>query len=419
MIAIRCAARFDGSALVDGPVTVLIEGRGIAGVEPGHPALGADVEVVDLGEATVLPGLIDTHVHLVTDSVANALDLVEDYSDQQIDAVVSRALAAHLAAGVTTVRDLGDRRFAVVDRRDRQRHGVSTGSPGSPPEPTILASGPPLTTPRGHCWYLGGEVDGPTEIELALAERIERRVDVIKVMASGGMATTGTDVMRPQFTLAELRLIVDLAHDAGLPVTAHAHALAAVEVAVAAGVDGLEHCSCLTPQGPRLPAELLTVLAARQIPIGAALMVPPPASYDDAPPNIKKLMAQLGVTPEQMLELRRSATGRMHAAGVRFVGGSDAGINDFMAHGQMRSGLDFLVSAGATVPQALAAGTSLAADACGLGSRKGWLRAGFDADLIGVDGRFVTDLAPLGRVRQVLLGGAFVPGPGRRSMAGS
>jgi imidazolonepropionase-like amidohydrolase len=182
---------------------------------------------------------------------------------------------------------------------------------------------------------------------------------------------------------------------------------------VAAGVDGLEHCSCLTPQGPRVPAELLTVMVARQIPIGAALMAPPPASYDDAPPNIKKVMAQLGVTPEQMLELRRSTTGRMHAAGVRFVGGSDAGINDFMAHGLMRSGLDFLVSAGATVPQALAAGTSLAADACGLGSRKGWLRTGFDADLIVVDGFFGVDLAPLARVYQVMLGGAFVS-TGRR-----
>lgn len=403
MIALRGAAMFDGSALAEGAVTVLVDGTTIVGVEPGHPDVGADVEVIDLGDATVLPGLIDTHVHLVTDSVPNALDLVEGYSNQEIDAVVSRSLAAQLAAGVTTVRDLGDRRFVVVDRRDRQRRGSS-----AVPEPTILASGPPLTSPRGHCWYLGGEVDGPTEIELALADRVDRGVDVVKVMASGGMATTGTDIMRPQFSLGEMRLIVDLAHAAGLPVTAHAHALAAVEVAVAAGVDGLEHCSCLTPQGPRMPDDLLAALVARQSPIGAALMAPPPESYDRAPPNIKKLMAQLGLTPQQMLDLRRSATGRMHAAGVRFVGGSDAGINDFMAHGLMRSGLDFLVSAGATVPQALAAGTSLAADACGLGGRKGAVRVGFDADLIAVDGRFGADLAPLGRVRQVMLGGALV-----------
>jgi imidazolonepropionase-like amidohydrolase len=407
MIAMRCAALFDGSTLVEGAATVVIDGRTIVGVEPGHPDVGADVEVIDLGEATVLPGLIDTHVHLVTDSRPNALDLVEGYSEQEIDAVVSRSLAAQLAAGVTTVRDLGDRRFVVVDRRDRQRRGSTI------PEPTILASGPPLTSPRGHCWYLGGEVDGPTEIELALAERVDRGVDVVKVMASGGMATTGTDVMRPQFSLDELRLIVDLAHAAGLPVTAHAHALAAVEVAVAAGVDGLEHCSCLTPQGPRMPDGLLTALVARQIPIGAALMAPPREAFEHAPPNIVRALAQMGQTPESWLELRRSDAGRMHAAGVRFVGGSDAGITNFMAHGLMRSGLDFLVSAGASVPQALAAGTSLAAEACGFGSRKGSVRVGFDADLIAVDGFFAADLAPLARVRQVVLGGAFVS-PGTR-----
>jgi imidazolonepropionase-like amidohydrolase len=196
-------------------------------------------------------------------------------------------------------------------------------------------------------------------------------------------------------------------------VTAHAHALAAVEVAVAAGVDGLEHCSCLTPQGPRMPDGLLTALVARQIPIGAALMAPPREAFEHAPPNIVRALAQMGQTPESWLELRRSDAGRMHAAGVRFVGGSDAGITNFMAHGLMRSGLDFLVSAGASVPQALAAGTSLAAEACGFGSRKGSVRVGLDADLIAVDGFFAADLAPLARVRQVVLGGAFVS-PGTR-----
>src|SRR5690242_3625356 len=153
MIAIRCAATFDGLILAGGGATIVVDGARIAGVEAGHPDVGVDVEVIDLGDVTVLPGLIDTHVHLVTDSGPNALDLVAGYSDEEIDKVVSRSLAAHLAAGVTTVRDLGDRRFVVVDRRDRQRTGGT-----AEPEPTILASGPPLTSPQGHCWYLGGEV---------------------------------------------------------------------------------------------------------------------------------------------------------------------------------------------------------------------------------------------------------------------
>ena len=404
MLAIRCSALFDGTRFLGGGATVVVDGGAIVGVADGHPDVGASVEVVEVGDGTVLPGLIDTHVHLVADSGVQALDLVEGYTDEEVQAVVGRSLAAHLAAGITTVRDLGDRRFVVVDRRDRQRAGVTSG-----PVPTILASGPPLTSPGGHCYYLGGEVSGAAQIRAAVRERIDRGVDVVKVMASGGMATTGTDVMMPQFTLDELRLIVETSHAAGLPVTAHAHALSAVELAVQAGVDGLEHCSCLTPQGPRMPEELLAVLVARQIPIGAALMAPPPESYDDAPPNIRKLMAQLGVTPEQMLQMRRVAIGKAHSAGARFVGGSDAGIVPFMAHGLMRCGLEFLVSAGASVPEALAAGTSLAAAACGLADRKGFVRAGFDADLVIVDGAFDADLAPLARVRQVMLGGRFVP----------
>ena len=408
MRAIRCASLFDGEWFTTGPATVFIDGEVIAGIEPGHPAVDSSVELVDLGDATVLPGLIDTHVHLVTDSVPRALDLVDGYSDGEIDAVITRSLAAQLAGGVTTVRDLGDRRFVVVDRRDDQRARRARVV-----EPTIAASGPPLTAPRGHCWYLGGEVDGPLEIENALRERIDRRVDVVKVMASGGMNTTGSDVMVPQFSLAEMRLIVELAHAGGVAVTAHAHALAAVEVAVAAGVDGLEHCSCLTPQGVVLPDELLVALARRGIPIGAGMMVGGPEAFDDAPPNIIGSMLQMGLTPSSWIAARRDLVGRMHAAGARFVGGSDAGIEPYLGHGLMRSGLEFLASAGATVPQALAAGTSLAAAACGLGSRKGFVRKGFDADLLVVDGLFGSDLAPLGRVRQVMVDGVFA-GAGSR-----
>lgn len=403
MIALRCSAMFDGERFVTGGVTVVVDGGVIAGAQAGHPDIGPNIEVVEYPDATVLPGLIDTHVHLVADGGRRALDLVEGYTDDEVDAVMSRSLAAQLAAGVTTVRDLGDRRFAAVDRRDRQRSGSATDV-----EPTILASGPPLTTPGGHCHYMGGEVGGPAQIEAAVAERIERRVDVVKVMASGGMATPGSDAMKPQFSLEELRLIVETSHAGGIPVTAHAHALPAVELAMQAGMDGLEHCSCLTPEGPVLPDELLATLSERGIPIGAALGPPSPEVYEDAPPNMKKVLAQLGLTPEQMIEMRRAMVGRMHAAGARFVGGSDAGIERHLAHGLMRSGLSFLVSAGASVPEALAAGTSLAARACGLADRKGFVRVGFDADLLVVDGEFGADVDPLGRVRRVMLGGRFV-----------
>lgn len=125
--------------------------------------------------------------HLIADRGFGALDRVLGYSEDDLEDVIIAGLR-QLSAGVTTVRDLDDRRFAVVAHRDRQR---SRG--GAVPEPTIVASGPPLTSPGGHCHYLGGEVAGLTAIAAAIAYRVERQVDVIKVMTSGGMTTQGTD----------------------------------------------------------------------------------------------------------------------------------------------------------------------------------------------------------------------------------
>ena len=275
---------------------------------------------------------------------------------------------------MTTVRDLGDRDWVAVEHRDRQRAGVAA------PEPTILASGPPMTSRGGHCHYMGGEVEGRNAIAAAVREPADRGVDVVKVMASGGMTTPGTDVLHTQFTSEEMGFLVEEAHRHGLPVTAHAHGLPAVEQALGAGVDGLEHCSCLTETGMSVPDDLLDTLAARGTPIGAALGVPPPEVIALAPAGVRAMMERAGLTPETFRQLRLDTVRRMHEAGARFVAGRDAGISPFLAHGSLREGLAFLVEAGATVEEALAAATSLAADACGVGDRKGRLRPGFDAD---------------------------------------
>jgi imidazolonepropionase-like amidohydrolase len=145
MLGIRSAGLFDGERSIRGPATVVVDGAAIAGVEAGWPEPPAEAEVLDLGDVTVLPGLVDTHVHLVGDSEWGALDRVAGYSHEDLVRVVEESLRRQLAAGVTTVRDLGDRDWVAVDHRDRQlRHGVHH-------EPTILASGPPLTSTRGHC----------------------------------------------------------------------------------------------------------------------------------------------------------------------------------------------------------------------------------------------------------------------------
>jgi cytosine/adenosine deaminase-related metal-dependent hydrolase len=213
MLAIRARQVFDGERLLaEGSVVLVDEGR-IAGVQPGGTALPGDCNLAEFPGATLLPGLIDAHVHLCADSGAGALDRLPDFSDEEMTAVIENALGVQLAAGVTTVRDLGDRRWAVIEWRDRNGRDSAL--------PTVIGSGPPITSPKGHCWNMGGEAHGLTALRRAVQERADRGVDIVKIMASGGANTPGSDATRPQFTVEEIEAVVTEAHAAGLPVTAH------------------------------------------------------------------------------------------------------------------------------------------------------------------------------------------------------
>ena len=131
---------------------------------------------------TLLPGLIETHTHLCADNSPRALDQLGELDDDAVDAIVRESLRLELAAGVTTVRDLGDARWAVVDRRPD--HG-----------PRVLAAGPPITSVQGHCWNMGGEAGGADALRAAVRERAERGADVVKIMLSGGVMTVTTDYL--------------------------------------------------------------------------------------------------------------------------------------------------------------------------------------------------------------------------------
>lgn len=390
MEAVRADRAFDGERDVAGGALVLFDGGRIVAVEPGAAPAPDGVPVVHLPGTTVLPGLVDAHVHLCGDGGPDALTRVPAQTAAEREEVVAAALRAHLRAGVTTVRDLGDHHWAVLER--------AAGGPRAG-EPRVLASGPPVTTQGGHCWSMGGQAGGPRQLADAVRERVERGADVVKVMVSGGSMTPGSDLLALQFDAEEVGLLVRLAHAAGLPVTAHAHSVAAVEVSLAAGVDGIEHCTCLTAAGLAAPGPLFRELAAAGTWVCPTLGRAPGA---EPSPQALAVAARTGWS----VAGRIAQVGRLAAAGARIVSGSDAGIHPGKPHGVVPWAVAELVAGGVEPRAALASATSAAADACGLGAVTGRLRPGLSADLLLVDGDPTTRITDLARVRRVVVRGA-------------
>ena len=253
MRALRAGQAFDGERFI-GPVDVVLDGGDIVEVSPWREH-GGDVALEDLGDATVLPGLVDAHQHLSWDCSTEPLGW-HQASDDGVLLETARANAERaLRAGITTVRDLGARGAVGTDLRDGFAADPGTG-------PRILAAGPALTTPGGHCHFLGGEcADGP-ELIAAVGRLADAGVDVIKVMATGGNVTPGSLPHEAQFGVDELQGVVEAAHRAGLPVAAHAHGTDGVVNALEAGVDTIEHCSFMTAEGIAQDPELIARLAA-------------------------------------------------------------------------------------------------------------------------------------------------------------
>jgi imidazolonepropionase-like amidohydrolase len=406
---LRAARVFDGTggAPIERAAVAVRAGR-IEGVYAGWESRGRwpdDAPVTDLPEHTLLPGLIDAHVHLVLPGDGTPLEETVKEADGTLVAIASANARRALHAGITTLRDCGGMRDTTFHLRRAQTHGAAL-------LPRLHLCGVPLTITGGHCWYFGGEADGPAHLRRKVRALAKAGADYIKMMGCGG-GTVGTMSWRPSFSEAEVRAAVDEAHALDRRVGIHCLCAGAIERALAAGADQIEHANFLVDAAGHQEHDprLAEAVARAGTPVALTVSV---GRY-----VIDRLSERAGrLTPGEQATLDRwrrmfdsnlDNASRLRRAGVRFIAGTDAGWR-FTPFDGLATEIALLTEAGLSQSDALVAATSGAAAAMGIERETGSLREGLCADVIAVPGNPLDDLEVLRRPALVMRAGTVVRG---------
>jgi imidazolonepropionase-like amidohydrolase len=374
---------------------IVIEGDKIVSVGPASAAKSpADAQIIDLPNATVLPGLIDAHTHLTYDvsSVGYASLGISAPREALIGAKNARVT---LLAGFTTVRNVGARGYTDVALRDAINDGDLLG-------PRMLVSGPALGITGGHCdenllpsefhYQSEGVADGIEAVQHKVREVIKYGADVIKFCATGGVMSKGDDPNASQYTLEEMKAIVAEAHRLGRKVAAHAHGAEGVRWASIAGVDSIEH-------GHLMDSESIATLKKN-----GTYLVPTLYLMDWNRENLAKRNAPDYVVKKMQLVMGHgeSIMKEAFAAGLKVGLGTDAAV---YPHGLNAHELGVYVRLGMTPLQAIQTATINDADLLGWSNKVGTIETGKWADIIAVDGDPLNDVTTLEHVKFVMKGG--------------
>jgi imidazolonepropionase-like amidohydrolase len=341
----------------------------------------------DMGGLFLIPGLIDAHIHLcLNPHMKDPLEQDKPTREELLSAMADRAKAM-LEAGITSARDLGGGQWLELDIRDSVNGGELPG-------PRLVCSGQPITSVRGHCHFWGGEAaDGDAALAV-LARQIEHKVDLIKVMATGGNITRGSRPVDAQFDEQTLSLIVQAANKHGFRVAAHCHGTSGIRNAAAAGVTTIEHCSWVGDEGW---GKAFDPAVVEQI-VDKGVWVSPTVNSG------WKRFKGTG----SFADLVRGNYARMREGGVRLIASTDAGIPNVLHHHLPLAIPVFAYFAGLSPIEALRAATSDCAEAIGLGDVAGQIREGYSADFILYEGDPTSDLEVLAAPVQVYKQGESV-----------
>ena len=413
-VALRAAHLIDGTGApaINDVVVVVTGDHIVAAGRAGSVAIPAGARTIDLGDATLLPGFIDAHTHIIGRPLSDPrsdIAAVKDYPGYAAIVGVANARKT-LMAGFTSIRVLGAPDFDDMALR-------AAIEAGTVPGPRIEAAGHSFGITGGHCDengykpglmdadYRTGVADGMDEVRKAVRYQVKYGADVIKICATGGVLSEGDAVGATQYTLEEMKAVVDEARKLDRKVAAHAHGTEGIKLAVQAGVASIEHGSFLDEEGAKMMAQRGTYLV-------------PTLSAGEFTENAAKSGRLTGLRAQKAMAAAAAMRNAIRIAmksNVPIALGTDAGVGEHGANGHEFS---LMVNWGGMTPmQAIVAGTSSAAKLLGWDARVGTLAAGKLADVVAVPGNPLSDVTLLEKPSFVMKNGVVYKQPGAAGLA--
>ena len=403
---ILTAARFiDGNG---GPVSeqaaILLENDTISQIgtrETVRAPEGAHVDEFDYGNATILPGLVDGHVHLIGIGDGRAGDELVTLPDEILTVQAAQNARRHLYSGVTTIRDCGAKNRTTFLLRDAVNMGIL-------PAPRLVLAGRPVAIVGGHLSYFGIQATGPNECRAAVRQLVKEGADFIKITATGGSTRT-SHPLRPSFNVDELSAICEEAHKFGMHAGAHCVSSQGMANTLEAGIDTIIHGVHKEPDGSDLYRPEISTRIAEQ-----GVFVNP--TLGGAVTRIRTLEAKSDLSPSmqgeldamrQASEIRMDNVARMRDAGVVMAAGSDTAWGHYQM-GDFQTEIEAHAMAGMSNMDAIVSATRDAAASCWIADEVGTLEAGKQADVLIVGGDPVADISALRQVEDIFLAGKRV-----------
>jgi len=386
---------------------MVIEGQRIREVGPASQVKvpSGDVDRIDFSANTIIPGLLDGHVHLVFSALSTTLpDILADDNPRILLRAVHNAQLA-LRVGVTTVRDCGGRAHMALKLRDAVAAGILPG-------PRILAAGPAITITGGHCYFFEGEVDSVDGIRQLARQLAKDGVDFFKVMSTGGRMTPNTNVTAAQFTVEELTALVTEAKRLNRTVAAHGHGTAGIRNAVAAGVTTIEHATWVSELDDTQVDYDPTVadqMARQGTYLSPTISPSRTVSATEADSHLSETRRRTAGMRPKIREAQRD----MLARGVKIIGSTDAGVANVPLDsmpGELEAAVEEL---GLTPMQAIVAATYTGSQAFGVSADYGSLQAGLRADFLVLDGDPTKNISDVRKLRWVFKDGVAEVQDGR------